>query len=116
MFAARTAIVMALLVPALSTVACGADDRAPLSATPGPSAPPAVPTSLPTSPRTPAGSPDPQPSVLDALTACMRDRGVKIPGTFQEWTPPPGYDPAKAQAAFRECLAVLDSGASGPPK
>ncbi|HEX2313114.1 MAG TPA: hypothetical protein VHJ17_05235 [Thermomonospora sp.] len=122
-FVARTTA--ALFLAALSLAACSSEDTgaAPDQVTTGGSAPSAMPTpsgpprTEPTSPdasRAPAPTPAPQTSVLDALTACMRDRGVDIPGKIQNWTPPPGYDVAKAQAAFQACMKKLSSGSPTP--
>jgi hypothetical protein len=38
------------------------------------------------------------------LTDCLRRHGIKVPATGEQWTPPPGYDPAKAQNALKACL------------
>jgi hypothetical protein len=40
----------------------------------------------------------------------MRRHGIKVPANGERWTPPPGYDPTKAQKAFKECLRQQTGG------
>jgi hypothetical protein len=110
----RLALLPLILVLPLS--ACGGGDdetggTAPQTTVP---APPSTPASAAPSPAPSAsGSAAPnsaRPSAIRTLTDCLRRHGVKVPATAGPWTPPPGYDPAKAQKAFKACLQEQQRG------
>ncbi|GLZ05733.1 hypothetical protein Acsp03_31990 [Actinomadura sp. NBRC 104412] len=80
------------------------------------SSPSASPSAQPT-PGTPAprnGRPSGQSSrpaarttIKKVLSDCMREHGVVLPTDGSVWSPSPGADTAKAQAALKECLKSL---------
>lgn len=102
----RLAVLPLALVLSLS--ACGSSDddaggTAPQTPAPSPTAAsPAPATPAPESgPAAPSTAP---PSAIRTLTDCLRRHGIKVPATGEQWTPPPGYDPTKAQKALKACL------------
>ncbi|MFD0688082.1 hypothetical protein [Actinomadura fibrosa] len=111
----RLAVLPLLL--ALSLSACGGSDDVD-GAAPQTAAPPSASASAPpTTPAPATGSAAPStapsgapPSAMRTLTDCLRRHGVEVPATGQKWTPPPGYDPAKAQKALKECLRTQAKG------
>jgi hypothetical protein len=44
------------------------------------------------------------PSVIKSLKSCLQRHGVAVPSDGTQFSPPPGYDPDKARAAFQACL------------
>ena len=99
-----TALALTLLLP---LTACGGNDE-PIGPAPRSAPPPstATPTTAPASPPGSAApaAPSAQPSVISTLTDCLRRQGIEVPPAGEKWTPPPGYDPAKAQKALTSCL------------
>ncbi|GAA3212181.1 hypothetical protein [Actinocorallia longicatena] len=112
----------ALLVLAVTTGCGGGGDEgtAPPPAVPSPGATSAAPSSSPastaqpdpgtsarpTAPQTPTD--EQQKKQLSKLAACMKKHGIDIPtDPSQTFTPPPGYDPVKAQKALQECLPAV---------
>ncbi|GLZ12692.1 hypothetical protein Acsp04_29270 [Actinomadura sp. NBRC 104425] len=140
---ARTAIrrhAMAfLVVPALALTACGGGDdgsgadaapptvsaapsgatSAPAPGSPSASAATATPGSTPRAATGAEGAPRRRatptvtPSAYKTLAACLEKQGVKLPDPGQATAPPPGFDPVKAQDAFKTCMESLQTPGGG---
>jgi len=53
------------------------------------------------------------PSAYKTLAACLEKQGVKLPDPGQATAPPPGFDPVKAQDAFKICMESLQTPGGG---
>ncbi|MEU6746321.1 hypothetical protein ABZ914_08875, partial [Spirillospora sp. NPDC046719] len=72
-----------------------------------------------TAPTSPPAAPRPGPKVTRPTTApsktvtafarCMRAHGVDVPDNVSTWTPPPGADKAKTQAALLACMKAFST-------
>jgi hypothetical protein len=45
----------------------------------------------------------------------MREHGVVLPANGSDWSPSPGVDTAKAQAALKECLKSFPAMSGAQP-
>jgi len=115
---ARAHIAVLLLVPALAVSACGGGGNstssskaptAPSSTAPG--APGVTPGGTPNNTTGPTATTAP-PAVVNAFKDCMTKHGIKMPPPGQSFSPPPGYDPKKAQLAFAACMKSMAPSAS----
>lgn len=101
------------LVLLLPLTACGGNDEAgdpaPRSAAPPSTAAPATPSPSPSASDSPAPTSAP-PTAIRTLTDCLRKQGIEVPSSGEQWTPPPGYDPTKAQKALKACLQQQTGG------
>ncbi|WP_433324093.1 hypothetical protein [Spirillospora sp. CA-294931] len=103
---AAAALAAALMLAACSDGGSPRDQGATPTATPSATRPLASPSPAT---RAPAATPAPQPSAVTALVKCMRRHGIPIAPNGTPSSPPPGYDPRKAQGVLRSCLRNLSA-------
>ncbi|WP_395110494.1 hypothetical protein [Actinomadura sp. SCN-SB] len=97
--------------------ASGTPNAAVSSPSASPSAQPAPSTSAPRSGR-PSGQPSgpaARATIKKVLADCLREHGVVLPTDGSLWSPSPGADTAKAQAALKACLKSLPARSGAQP-